>query len=148
MDGHFLKCDNKCKTTSPLCFSPRAADDQAPVQTSGLRAWGREGHPRARLLQTHRLGTPGEQGDTAAVQAQSGKWLPPCTLTAGRSSGFWVCALFNYRHQSTGCLSLHWDELSETKSSDWNVGHSFLPHCKDEYVCMILWNDGGPCAFS
>lgn len=89
MDGWTLfKCDNKCKTTSPLCFSPRAADDQAPVQASGLRARRREGHPRARLLQTHRLGTPGEQGDTAAVQAQSGKWLLPCTLTAGRSSGF------------------------------------------------------------
>lgn len=96
MDGWPLfKCHNKCKTTSPLCFSPRAADDQAPVQASGLRARGREGHPRARLLQTHRLGTPGEQGDTAAIQAQSGKWLLPCTLTASRSSGvgFVLCLI-------------------------------------------------------
>lgn len=57
-----------------FCPCPRAADDQASIQASGLRRGGREGHPGARLLQTHRLGTPREQGDTAAVQTQSGTW--------------------------------------------------------------------------
>lgn len=59
---------------SCFCPSPRAADDQASIQASGLRHGGREGHPGARLLQTHRLGTPRAQGDTAAVQTQSGTW--------------------------------------------------------------------------
>lgn len=55
-----------------LCFH-RAADDKAPIQASWLWPGGREGHQRARLLQTYRLGTPPEQGDTATLQAQSGK---------------------------------------------------------------------------
>lgn len=55
-------------------LSSWAVNDQASIQASGLWSGGREGHPGARLLQTHRLGTPREQGDTASVQTQSGTW--------------------------------------------------------------------------
>lgn len=49
------------------------ADDQASVQASGLRPRGGDGHQGAGLLQAHRLGSAGQQGDPAALQAQSGE---------------------------------------------------------------------------
>lgn len=72
-------------TASVLCFallccvlvsfscSLLPADDQAPVQASGLRPRGGDGHQGAGLLPTHRLGSAGQQGDPAALQAQSGE---------------------------------------------------------------------------
>lgn len=72
--GRFCsRCQHWCCFKRFLVFLI-LVNDQASIQASGLRSGGREGHPGARLLQTHRLGAPREQGDTASLQTQSGTY--------------------------------------------------------------------------
>ena len=63
----------------PMDCLSLSADDQAPIQAAGLWARGGTGHQGAGVLQTHRLGTPGQQRDPAPLQTQSGedKSAPP-----------------------------------------------------------------------
>ena len=76
--GKFRSYDTLSSTVGTVIyisssFSCLLADDQASRQAAGLRARGRAGRARTRLLPEDRLGETGEQGDPASLQAQSGE---------------------------------------------------------------------------